>query len=470
MDSKYKRLAKNSFWTLLGNSGSKVLGFLLLPLYTRWLGTSGFGESDLITTYSSFLVCVMTMCVSDAIFAFTKNQDDEKKRVLFSTSLSFIVVVLLLWLLVWIILDLGFSYFEVKNSFANNIWLIYGIVVTTFLQQYSQQFILSLEKIKLYSTTGIIHTLLTFVFSFWLIPAIGVRGYILAIIYSNLFTALYSFFLSRSYSFLSIKSIERSRIKDVLKYSIPLIPNGIMWWLVSAINRPIMEYNLSYADIGIFAVANRFPGVITMVFTVFSVALNISVFEEYGKSTFNAFFTTTFKVIFSIIVVLVSVINVLSIEIIRLFAAPEFAEAAKYMPILVLSAFFSCVSSYFGTTYVVVKESKYFFYSSLWGALTALILNLVLIPLFGLFGAALSVLFSFVVMSMTRYYYSLQFAKVSLLPRIIIYSLALISVAVVAIFVNNIIIRILSLVIPLATVYFLDGKLIIKFVKQRMDK
>ena len=77
MANKYVTLAKNTGWTLLGNSGSKLLGFLLLPLYTRWLGTAGFGLSDLITTYATLLLGFSTLCIADAIFVFTKGGKTE---------------------------------------------------------------------------------------------------------------------------------------------------------------------------------------------------------------------------------------------------------------------------------------------------------------------------------------------------------------------------------------------------------
>jgi O-antigen/teichoic acid export membrane protein len=415
MDKKYKRLAKNSFWTLIGNTGSKVLGFLLLPLYTRWLGTAGFGESDLVTTYSSFLVCIMTMCVADAIFVFTKNEDSDNKKVFFSTTLLFIIGVLFLWLMVWGCLDLGFSAYHVRNSFADNLWYIYGIVVTTFLQQYCQQFILSLDRIKIYSFTGIVHSLLTLSFSYWLIPVMGVRGYILAMIYSNLFTAAYSFLFSKSYSYISVKSVSYDKIYEVLKYSIPLIPNSIMWWLVSALNRPVMEYNLDYSAIGKYAVASRFPSVVVMVFTVFSVAWNISVFEEYGKDGYEVFYKKTFRILFVSMVLTASAFIVSSELIITIFTAPEFHDAWKYMVLLIIGSVISCMSSFFGSNFSVVKQSKYFFYSSVWGAMSAVALNFLLIPPLGLWGASISMLMSFVVMMVSRYIYSLKYVKSNLM-------------------------------------------------------
>ena len=465
MERKYKRLAKNSFWTLLGNTGSKVLGFLLLPLYTRWLGTTGFGESDLVTTYSSFLAYLMTMCVSDSIFVFTKNEDAEKKKIYFSSAFFFVIVFLLLWLLIWGGLDVGLTFYNVRNSFADNLWLIYGVVFSTFLQQYCQQFILSLEKIKIYSFTGFIHSLLTFGFSYWLIPLMGVRGYILAIMYSNLFTAAYSFLFSKSFFYLSVKKIEYHCILEVLKYSIPLIPNGIMWWLVSALNRPVMEYSLGYSSIGIYAVASRFPSVIMMVFTIFSVAWNISVFEEYGKKDYEDFYKKTFRTLFLVIIVFASAFIALSELIVTIFAAPEFHEAWKYMVILIVGAVFSCLSSFFGTNFGVVKQSKYFFYSSIWGAITAIALNFVLIPPFGLWGAAISMMMSFVMMMYSRYLYSLKYVSSPLIKYILTYAFVLGVVAVATLCISNVTIK-LSVVIVITILFLYSERSVLKPVME----
>lgn len=465
MENKYKRLARNSFWTLLGNTGSKVLGFLLLPLYTRWLGTAGFGESDLVTTYSSFLVCIMTMCIADSIFVFTKNEDDYVKKDFFSSALIFILITLGIWMFVWLLLDIGFGVYDIHNSFADNLWYIFGIVATTFFQQYSQQFILSLEKIKIYSFTGIIHSVLTLVFSYWLIPVLGVRGYILAMIYANLLTGLYSFLFSRSYRFLSV-NFKKEKVLDMLKYSIPLIPNGMMWWMVSAINRPIMEYNLDYSSIGIFAVANRFPSVITMVFTVFSVAWNISVFEEYGKEGYDVFYKKTFRMLFFSISIIASVIIILSEQVIHILAAPEFIDAWKYMIILIIGAVFSCMSSFFGTNFSVVKQSKYFFYSSVWGALTAILFNFLLIPVLGLWGASLSVLISFFVMAISRYFYSKKYVKSSMIPYTMKYVLYLAAVALIPFMSITLISKVIFAICLVIVLSFIERDLVISLIKK----
>src|SRR5574344_240061 len=438
MDNKYKQLLKNTIWTLFGNTGSKILSFLLLPLYTKWLGTSGFGLSDLLTTYSSLLVGFMTLCLSDSIFVFTKNESFRKMKIYYSSILYFSGILLLLGLIMFVLVFFFLNKYNCHNSFSDNIWYVYSIIVTTFIQQYVQQFVISQEKIKIYSFSGLILCILTFVFSYILILRYGVKGYILSIIYSNVLTSSYTFIFSKSYKFLGLKLLDFADLCQVLKYSIPLIPNAIMWWLVSALNRPVMEYNLNYSSIGIFAVANRFPSVILTVFSIFSVSWNISVFDEFGSKSFEEFYKKIFNVLFLLITIIALLVISFSEFIISVFASPQFHDAWKYMILLIVGAVANCVSSFCGTGFSVVKQSKYLFYSSIWGAITAILLNLLLIPRIAIWGATLSVTLSFIVMMFVRYYYSYKIIKVSLLKDIVIYILILFLTALTTIFIDSI--------------------------------
>lgn len=449
MENKYKRLLKNTIWTLTGNSGSKLLGFLLLPLYTKWLGTYGFGLSDLITTYSSFLISIMTMSVSEAIFVFTKNTNDRDKSAFYSSSLIFVSFILFIWCILFYIIKNIATNYNINNSFIDNIWFIYGIVLTSFLQQFVQQFVISLEKIKVYSFTGIILTISTFLFSFILIPKLGVKGYIASIIIANIITILYCFIFSRSYKYINIKLFDYNKVRSILKYSLPLIPNSIIWWLVSALNRPIMEHYLDFSTIGIYAIANRFPAIINMLFTIFSISWNISVFEEYNKKGYVDFYKNVFNSLFFVITFASVILISLSEYIINIFTTDEFHCAYLYMPFLIIAAFLSCISSFLGTNFSVVKESKYFFYSSIWGATTAILFNFLLIPALELWGTVISTLLSFATMTIARYYYSMKYVKAKLANKIILYLIILLVVSLSTIMLDKSALRIIIYIIAI---------------------
>lgn len=71
--SKYSRLGKNVSLMFLGNIGSKVLTFLMLPFYTSQLSVGDYGTIDLIQVYVTLLTGIVTCCLTEAIFVFPKN-------------------------------------------------------------------------------------------------------------------------------------------------------------------------------------------------------------------------------------------------------------------------------------------------------------------------------------------------------------------------------------------------------------
>lgn len=458
MENKYKRLAGNTIWSIAGNSLSKLLSFLLLPFYTRWLGTEGFGVSDLINTYSSLLLGALSLCIADGIFVFTKNEDQNAKEKYYSSLLNFSIVLFMVWGILFYILNLFFIKHNTSNAFADNIWLVYGMIFTGFLQSYTQQFVISLNKIRIYAFSGIILCATTFIFSFFMIPRLGVEGYVLSYILANIITCLYSFLISKSFQYFKVFTIDFSVVRKLLRYTIPLIPNAVMWWLVQALNRPVMENYLDYSQIGIFAVSNKFPAVITMLFALFSTSWNISVFEEFDKPGFKAFYSNIFRSIFLVISVASVLIICFSKNIIQIFAAAEFEEAWKIMSILIVGALFSCMSGFFGTIFSIKKQSKYFFFSSLLGAIISIILNFVLIPRLGIYGAAISTASSFFVMAISRYIYSKSMIDCRFLVLIMGYALIFVLLSILSIKFNSSLLHLLEGIIAIVAILVFNIK------------
>ena len=294
------------------------------------------------------------------------------------------------------------------------------MIVCMLIQQTVQQFIRSLDKMVVYSITGIVVTVCTALFAFVFIPRYGVYGYVTSLNLAYLSGALYSLFASRAHRYFHFKAYSSEKCKEMLSYSIPLIPNGIMWWLVGALNRPIMEANVGLDGIGLFAVANKFPGILTMIFGVFATSWQISILEEYGKDGFEVFYNRVFRFVICFLFILFVIVTMSSELLVMIFTTEEFYESWKYIPILTLGGVLSSMSGMGGTVYSAVKQSKYFFYSSVWGALVAVFANLILIPQVGILGATLSVVLSFMAMAVSRIAYAWKYVKVDDLGKYVV--------------------------------------------------
>ena len=417
--ARYSRLGKNTVLVFIGNAGSKLVGLLMLPFYTRCLSVEDYGTTDIINVYVTFLLSIVSCCIAESIFIFPKGQTYEKQREFLSSGLAFLIIAFLVTGIIFAGVSIVADCYSIENSFTQNILLIYALLIAQLSQQLFQQFARSIDRIMVFSVAGIVLTVGTALFSFFFIPRLGVVGFVLSLVLANWVTTAYSLFCSTAYRFISLPAISWERCREMLKYSIPLIPNGIMWWLVSALNRPIMEANLGMHAIGLFAVANKFPAILTMIFAVFSTSWQISVIEEYEKDGYSHFFNNVFRIVILLMILASCLISILSPLIISIFANENYYESWRYVPVLLLSSVLIGISGMAGSNFSATKESKYFFYSSVWGALTAVIGNILFIPYIGTMGACLSVVFSFLVMSLSRCFYCWKYVKIHHISKII---------------------------------------------------
>lgn len=406
--SKYNRLGKNTVTVFVGNIGSKLITLLMLPLYTQWLSVEDYGLTDIVSMYVSLLSAFVTCSIAESVFIFPKGQPVEDQKRYFSTGLFFSIGMLLVTALVFFVL----GFIDISNSFGDNLWLIYGMLATSVLQNYVQQFVRSIDKMMVYSVTGIVLTIATALFSFVFIPRYGVLGFVLAMISANVLSMIYSLVFSKANLFVSLKAINKDKWMEMLRYSLPLIPNSLIWWLIGSLNRPIMEANIGMEQVGFFAVANKFPTIIVTVYNVFFYSWQVSVIEEFSTKDYEKFYNKIFKLLLFIVVVLSCLLSICSPLVISLMTSADFHEAWIYVPVLSLAPIFHAISSYAGANFSATRESKYFFYSGAIGAIISLVLNSLLIPRIGIWGAIITVVISFWAMAMSRVYFSRRHVRI----------------------------------------------------------
>lgn len=408
---KYKTLAKNTGFVLMGTIGSKLINIIMLPLYTLWLKPEEFGAVDTITTYSMFFIGFVCLCLPDAIFIFPYNSSNSKKKEYFSSGIIFSIIAITISALFFFVVRLFLQKQEINSVFSDYTWLIFWLMVTSYMQNYCQSFTRSLNKMMQYSIAGIVLTLATALFSVLFIPHLGLLGYALSLILAQVVAALYSFAAGGCYKYIQIQGNSWSSVKEMLTYSAPLLPNGIMWWLVNGLNRPIMEHFLGLAAIGLYAVANRFTGILYSLLSILSTAWGNSVLEEYGKPGFERFYNNYIKMLGVLLFFGGYIMIIFSRPIVRILATPEYYDAYYYISPLMAGIIFSGMSGAVGGVFSATKTSKYFFYSSLWGGICSVITLIGLTSLFGLMGTCISVALSFFTMFLSRTIYASKFVK-----------------------------------------------------------
>lgn len=404
ISDKYKTLLSNTGYLFIGTFGSKMISFFMLPFYTAWLSIEDFGTSDIINVYSTILLTIISLCIAEAVFVIPTGRNKEDQISFFSSSLIFGFFCSLLLALIYF--TVHFLCSNMVSSIVTNIGYITILSASTIVMSIVQQFCKCINKIRTFAFAGIINTFSVACLGFLLIKTYGLIGYVSSLVIANMIVLLYVFLSAKLYNYISIKYVSKNHLYELLRYSIPLIPNSIIWLIVSYINRPIMEVYMGVGAIGLFSLANRFPSLITTIYNNFSNSWQISVLQEYGKEGYEKFYNKTCLVVFLGMSLCVSIISIVIGPLIHIFFNENYYPAINYIPWLCLSVPFMALASIVGANFSAIRQSKYFFYSSVWSAGSAVLINVVLIPMIGLWGACIANVLSFVIGAFSRIIYA----------------------------------------------------------------
>lgn len=379
--SNVNKLLKNTAIFGISNFASKFLVLLLLPFYTRVLSTSDFGSADLLISVISFIIPILTLCVSEGALRFALGKSTDNKQVftygLFVIIIGFIFLVLLYPILIKI------------SVLKNNIIFFYTIFASSALNDYFNKYIRGLNKIKLIGFVGVLSTLVLVLSNilFLVIFELGIEGYLISYFLMNFVSLVILFFAGGLYNRITLTKIAKSSIREMNSFNIPLIPNRVSWILISSFNKYSITFFWGTSLVGIFSAANRIPSLITVIYGIIQQALLLVVIEEYEDKENSEIFTKTYHVLGTVLLLLVIIINVLIKPMASFLFSKNFYDAYKIAPILVLSAYFGALHGNLTTIYSANKKTSVLFHNSFLGMILTMILSIVLVPIYGMYGA-----------------------------------------------------------------------------------
>ncbi|MBP5433108.1 oligosaccharide flippase family protein [Ruminococcus sp.] len=425
---KYQSLALNTIIFAIGNIGSKIILFLLVPLYTKCMSPDEYGTADLVFTIGQILVPFLSAGIFSAVIRFgiskeTRHQDVLRNALLIISAGSLIML---------LITPLAGLY----GAIANWKWYLCAFVITDLFSAVEMNYLKAKEQNKLYTAISLIRTLALALCNvlFLAVLKAGIPGYLLSTILSALLTMV--LVAVRGDIFRDIKDSKRNDalMKEMLVYAAPLILNGISWWVIHSSDKTMIEYMVSAAALGIYSVAGRIPSLINVIVSIFSQAWDISSIKEVEDGKDTKFFDNIYSV-YSFMVFLITIAAIAVIKpFMHIYVAEEFRTAWMYVPLLLVSAAYGAVGSYFGSFYGALKKSRLSMWSTLLGAVINIGLNLVLIPVMGIWGAVIGTVVAYAAIAVFRTFSVLRYVRINInIPR---YFINLVIVAVQAVFVS----------------------------------
>ena len=415
---KRKKLILNTFILGIGVFASKLLVFLMMPLYTGILSPAEYSAADLISQTANLLMPLACIGITDGVFRFAMDKEIDKGRVL-SSGLA----VLLVAGLAFALISPAISFIDYFSGYA---WLIAAYVLAANIHSVCAQYVRACDKTGLFALQGIINTALVIILNilFLVFFKMGVLGYVLSVVVADVLVTVFLFFAGRLYKEIRVSLVSKDLVKDLLKYSAPMIPATIFWWITSVSDRYMVTYFVGETVNGLYSAAYKIPTALTLVSSVFLEAWQYSAVSDTDAANSSVskesagFFTSVFSHYQSLIYVAGSAMIALSQVLIIILCADSYFEAWRYVPVLTLASVFSGFTSFLGSVYLVKKKSVLTFLTSMSGAAINIVLNLLLIPKIGAQGAAIATVVSYLAVFVIRAVNTKKYVPFSLsLPR-----------------------------------------------------
>ena len=239
----------------------------------------------------------------------------------------------------------------------------------------------------------------------------GLLGFIYAKTLSLFIDLLLLFIVSKAYK--SFRSgINFTYGKEMMYFGIPLIPNSVMWWVSNASDRYLLAAMVGISSVGIYSVATKFPIILAQFSAVFFKSWQSSAIEQDAAKDSSDYHTKVFNS-YAVILFLISSLILICIKpLMLILVADDFYIAWKYVPFLLLGAVFSALAGFLGVNYNVAKKTKKALFSTIVAAVVNIILNIILIPNYGIMGASIATLISFFILLAIRVYETPQYKNI----------------------------------------------------------
>lgn len=467
--SREKQLVKNTVIVAVGKICTQFISFFLLPLYTAMLSTEEYGTVDLLNTYISLLLPLIILQIDQGIFRFLIDvrENEEEKKSLISTTIIIVTLQSIAYLIIYAIVG-QFINNEYKYFLATN-------VVATIFSSIMLQISRGVGDNKVYSIGSLISASGTVILNVIFIAIFrwGAYGMLLASLIANCLCAIYVFIKKKIYKYISIGAFSKVQLKSIWKYSIPLVPNMLSWWIVNASDRTIVSNMLSISANGIYSAANKFSSMCITFFNIFNMTWSESASMYIKDKDSSLYFTNIINIALRIFSSICIGIIAIMPFVFPLLVNEKFNEAYYQIPILMLSTLCNIIVSLIGSIYVAQKNSKEIAKTSILAAIINIIINLVLIKFIGLYAASISTFIAYLLMAIYRYIDVQKYIKIKIDFKLILNTIIISIIVFVTYYLRITWISIISLIITVLYTIVINRntmEFVVKSLKNKFSK
>lgn len=402
-----KRLIKNTTIYALGDIVPRLIGFLTFPILTRYLSPAEYGIVNYVGTLTTFLLAFGFLCINTyfLVFYYRCDNREEQKKLLGNLS-SFVILFNLLLVLFFLLFGNSlFGLLGSKISFypyivigvLSNFFNIFSILPSALYRLLEKPMLLTIVNVS----RGVIILVLTLVLVvYYDYSAIGV---LYATLFVNFIYAFVFLYISRNHL---IWNLCFRQIKEVLRFSLPLLPGSLAYYITTISDRILIDKYLSLSELGIYSTAVT----LALILNIFSYgaykALEPYIFKNWEVEDFAKIFENIRNAFVYVLLIGVLCLCIFSKEFFQIMTNLKFHGAYWYVPMIILGVYSSSLSMLYGTVITAKGKTKINSLISIIGAGISISLNITLLPILGLVSAAIVSSFALTVELFIAMWYS----------------------------------------------------------------
>ena len=463
--SREGKLLKNTFIISIGTFLPKLASFITLPILTACLTKAEYGTYDLITVLVSLLLPAATLQIQAAAFRFLieVRHDEEQIKSIISSIICFIGPTSLIALII-----LFFSLFNQTTEVRIFICLYF---LADIAVNAARQICRGIDKNLDYSISAILSALgkmgFAVVFVYWL--KAGLLGTIISLFAASLISFVYIILKAKLYRYIDLKYFSKTKLKEMLVYSWPMVPNSMSAWVMRVSDRLVVTAVMGVSANAVYAVANKIPSLLNLAQNTFTMAWqeNASIVskDEDASEYYSSMFRTMFDLMAGFFGVLIAITPLLF----KLLIRGDYSEAYFQIPILFVAMFFFSMSTFLGGIYVAYMKSKSVGITTAVAAAINLITDLGTIHWIGLYAASGSTMVSYIFLFVFRIIDVQKIIRVKYSKRHILLVLSMIITESILCFLQKPLLNVVNILFGV-TLFFTLNRSFVKIVYSKLKK
>lgn len=380
-----KQLTKKLFSSLIifsiGSLITRGIQFLLLPLYTSCLTPQMYGTVELWAGTAEMLAPVVILGIHESIFRFSVRQGEPQN--VFTTG----IIIQIFGDVLWSIAILLFWRFTQRECAL----LLLLLVLFMGLRMTTAQFLRGMGWAKRYTAVGICQAASLAFFQFWLLPSLGGEGYLLAILLSHMAGLFSAAVMGKLWNYWKPRFVWKdafpSLSRQMLQYSLPMIPAALLWQLMNLSGRYFALWFCGAEQAGLYTAAAKIGAAVRLAVGIFQQVWQYAVsFVKAEGENQAPFFSMVFRLYTGGLFLCGGILLLLLPVIGKFLLKGSFLSAKSYLPLMTVWAVLQGCSAYFSAFYLAEKKTAGLLRSAAICLICFLTAGGFLTPLWGIWG------------------------------------------------------------------------------------